>query len=189
MTTSKKYDLLVIGGGILGLCTAMKLTQAYPAYRVAVVEKENAVAAHQTGHNSGVIHSGLYYRPGSHKANLCVGGARELRDFCDQHSIKYDLVGKVVVATSEAELPALQTLYERGSANGVEGLQMLEPERLKEIEPHTYGTRALHCPNTGIFDYKEVTNAYATAMHENGGDLYLDTKVHVIRRATRAMRL
>ncbi|MBI4197648.1 MAG: L-2-hydroxyglutarate oxidase [Chloroflexi bacterium] len=180
MTTSRKYDVAIIGGGILGAATAMKLTAAYPKYKVAVIEKEKELAAHQTGHNSGVIHSGLYYRPGSYKASLCVQGGKDLRAFCDQRGIRYDLIGKVVVATSEAELPALQTLYERGTANGVEGLAMLGPEQLREIEPHTAGMKALHCPMTGIIDYKEVTHAYATQMREQGGDLFTGAKVQKI---------
>ena len=189
MTTSKKYDVIVIGGGILGLSTAMKLTQSYPKYKVAVLEKETEVATHQTGHNSGVIHSGLYYRPGSYKATLCVRGARELRDFCDQHDITYNLIGKVVVATNEEELPALETLFERGTANGVEGIQMIDPQRLNEIEPHAFGVRALHCPNTGIIDYKEVSRAYATEMQENGGDLFMNTKVLSIQSSDAAINI
>ncbi len=183
MTTSRKYDVAIIGGGILGASTAMKLTASYPKHKVVVIEKEQELAAHQTGHNSGVIHSGLYYRPGSHKATLCVQGGRELRSFCDQHGIKYDLIGKVVVATDESELPALQTLYERGAANGVEGLSIIGPQRLKEIEPHASGVKALHCPRTGIIDYKEVTRAYITQMREQGGDLFTGAKVTRIRIA------
>ncbi|MBI4338360.1 MAG: L-2-hydroxyglutarate oxidase [Chloroflexi bacterium] len=189
MTSSKRYDVAIIGGGILGLVTAMKLTQAFPRRRVVVLEKERDLAAHQTGRNSGVIHSGLYYRPGSYKAALCVRGGRELRGFCDQHSINYDLIGKVVVATSEAELPALQTLYERGTANGVEGLQVIGPERLKEIEPHAYGVKALYCPATGILDYKQVSLAYASQMQENGADLFTSARVNRIHASPEGVAL
>ncbi|MBI4310641.1 MAG: L-2-hydroxyglutarate oxidase [Chloroflexi bacterium] len=187
MATSKKYDVAIIGGGILGAATAMKLTAAFPSKKVVVLEKEQTLAAHQTGHNSGVIHSGLYYRPGSYKASLCVQGGKELRAFCDQHGIAYNLIGKVVVATDESELPALQTLHERGAANGVEGLSMIGPERLKEVEPHASGVKALLCPRTGIVDYKQVTQAYATQMQEQGGDLVTGARVRRIRAANGAL--
>jgi len=181
MTTSRNYDVAIIGGGILGASTAMKLTAANPKQKIVVVEKEQELAAHQTGHNSGVIHSGLYYRPGSSKATLCVKGGKELRAFCDKHGIAYNLIGKVVVATNESELPALQTLYERGAANGVEGLSLIGLERLKEIEPHASGVKALHCPRTGIVDYKEVTRAYITEAREQGADLMTGARVTGIR--------
>ncbi|MBI4202689.1 MAG: L-2-hydroxyglutarate oxidase [Chloroflexi bacterium] len=183
MSTSKQYDVAIIGGGILGTATAMKLTAAYPSQRIIVLEKEQELASHQTGHNSGVIHSGLYYRPGSYKATLCVQGGNELRAFCDRHGIAYNLIGKVVVATDESELQPLQTLYERGAANGVESLAMIGPEHLKEIEPYASGIKALHCPRTGIIDYREVTQAYAREMQEQGGDLVMGAQVTRIRAA------
>ena len=181
--TSRAYDVTIIGGGIIGLATAMKLSGSYPRYRVVVVEKEQELATHQTGHNSGVIHSGLYYRPGSQKASWCVAGVRALRDFCDEHGIKYELVGKVVVAVSEEELPALEMLYARGTANGVERLEMVGPERLRELEPHARGIKALHCPSTGIVDYLEVSKAYATNTRENGGELLTGARVLKIARS------
>lgn len=184
-----RFDVTVIGGGILGLATAMRLTADYPGYRVAVVEKEREVAAHQTGHNSGVIHSGLYYRPGSQKATFCVSGAQALRAFCDEHGIPYELVGKVVVATTEDDLPALESLHQRGLANGVEGLEMIGPERLREIEPHAVGIRALHCPRTGIVDFREVSRAYAAEMQKAGGELLTGTKVLRIARSDGLMHL
>ena len=122
------YDVVIVGGGIVGLATARALMSKTPRTRLAIVDKESKLATHQTGHNSGVIHSGIYYRPGSYKARLCVEGARAMVDFCDAHSIKYERCGKVIVATTEAELPRLATLFERGTANGVPGLRMIEPD-------------------------------------------------------------
>jgi L-2-hydroxyglutarate oxidase len=174
---AEQYDIAVIGGGILGLATAMMITRYHPTKKVVLVEKEDTLAKHQTGHNSGVIHAGLYYRPGSQKASFCVDGARNMREFCDGHNIKYDLVGKVVVATSEEEIPRLENLFERGTANGVEGLTMIGPERLKEIEPYAAGIQAIHSPNTGIVDYVQVSQAYATEFQEAGGDLFTNSEV------------
>ena len=173
----KKFDIAIIGGGIIGLATAMRLAEGFTDRKVIVLEKEDNVALHQTGHNSGVIHAGLYYRPGSQKASFCVDGARNMREFCDEHNIKYDLVGKVVVATTEEEIPRLENLFERGTANGVEGLTMIGPERLKEIEPHASGVQAIHSPNTGIVDYIQVSQAYATEYQEAGGDLFTNSEV------------
>ena len=177
---STNYQVIVIGGGIIGLATALELSTRYPNYSIAVLEKEQRVALHQTGHNSGVIHSGLYYRPGSYKAELCIAGSRALRDYCDNRGISYNLIGKVVVATHEEELPRLQTLYERGTANGVEGLEMIGPERIKELEPHAHGIKALHSPKTGIVDFKEVAAAYAEDAQRNGAEIVLGAKVERI---------
>lgn len=174
---SNSYTVGIIGGGIIGLATAMELSQRSPGLRICVVEKEAELASHQTGHNSGVIHSGLYYRPGSQKAQTCVVGAAALRDFCDRQGIVYELVGKVVVATTEDEVPALDTLYQRGTANGVEGLEMIGPERLLELEPHASGVRALLCPNTGIIDYREVSRAYARVAQEKEVAIFTGTRV------------
>ena len=189
MSADFQFDITVIGGGILGLATAMTLTKRYPRHRVGVLEKEGEVAAHQTGHNSGVIHSGLYYRPGSQKATFCVAGARALRDFCDEHGITYELVGKVVVATDEGEIPALENLHQRGLANGVEDLEIIGPERLRELEPHAAGIRALHCPNTGIVDYLEVSRAYAGEVAAQGGELVTRAKVLRVARSGGTVRL
>ena len=128
---SREYDVAIVGGGIIGLSTAMHLTSRFPSWRVAVLEKEKELATHQTGHNSGVIHSGIYYRPGSHKARFCVAGVQKLLRFCDENEIEYEQCGKVIVATEESEVGRLETLYERGVANGVGGLEMVGPERLK----------------------------------------------------------
>ena len=174
------FDLVVIGGGIIGLSTAMEATRRFPRRRVLVLEKEDRVAAHQTGHNSGVIHSGLYYKPGSLKARTCVEGAATLVAFCCEHGLPYELCGKVVVATREDELPALEELHRRGTANGVPGLAMIGPERLREIEPHSAGIRALHVPGTGITDFTAIAQAYAEKVTAGGGE---------VRTGTRALRI
>ena len=171
------YDLTIIGGGILGLATALKITAAHPHIRLLLLEKEAQLARHQTGNNSGVIHSGLYYRPGSLKAQSCVGGRTELMAFCDANNIPYDICGKVVVATTEAELPRLEELHRRGGANGLKGMQIIGPERLKEIEPHASGIKALHVPETGIVDYRKVAAAYADKVRDANGDIRLSQRV------------
>lgn len=174
---ASQYDLTIIGGGILGLATALKITAAHPNLRVLILEKEAELARHQTGNNSGVIHSGLYYRPGSLKARSCVSGRKELIAFCDAHSIPYDICGKVVVATSDQELPRLEELHRRGTANGLQALEIIGPERLKEIEPHATGIRGLFVPETGIVDYKKVAAAYAEEIRNRGGDIRLSQRV------------
>src|SRR5581483_662572 len=128
------YDLIIIGGGIVGLAVALEFSRRFPRLRLLVLEKEDRVAQHQTGHNSGVIHSGIYYKPGSLKARLCVKGKQELLRFCDEHGIPYNLCGKVIVALNEGELGRLDDLYQRGTTNGVPGLEMIGPERLRELE-------------------------------------------------------
>lgn len=185
----QKYDIGVIGGGIIGLATAMRLAQEFPRYKVVVLEKEPEIAQHQTGHNSGVIHAGIYYAPGSQKANFCSTGGKLLRQFCDERGIPYEMCGKVIVATSESELPGLQELYRRGTANGAEGLEVIGPERLKELEPHAAGVKAIWSPNTGIIDYRKVASAYATEMRESGGDLFTGTQVMAIARRDGALFL
>ncbi len=186
---SQEYDIAIVGGGIIGLSTAMHLMERFPRLRVAVVEKENELAAHQTGHNSGVIHSGIYYRPGSHKARFCVAGVRKLLDFCDENEIEYEQCGKVIVATDESELGRLEGLYERGTANGVEGLELVGPERLAEIEPHASGVKALWSPRTGIVDYRKVTAVYASRFEEAGGDMFAGTAVKNIERSAGSLAL
>ena len=178
---SQTYDVAIVGGGIIGLSTAMQLLERSPRLNVAVVEKESELAQHQTGHNSGVIHSGIYYRPGSWKSRFCVGGKDRLIEFCNQNEIEFEECGKVIVATREDELGRLQDLYERGVANGVPDLEIVEPERLAEIEPHTSGVRALWAPHTGIIDYVQVARAYAGKTQDAGGDIFTGTAVQAVR--------
>jgi len=174
---ASQYDLTIIGGGILGLATALKITAAHRNIKLLLLEKEAELARHQTGNNSGVIHSGLYYRPGSLKARLCVSGRKELMAFCDLNGVPYEICGKVVVATSEVELPRLVELQRRGEANGLKSLAIIGPERLKEIEPHATGIKGLHVPETGIVDYRKVAAAYAEKVRDANGDIRLSQRV------------
>src|SRR5258706_3973671 len=174
---ASQYDLTIIGGGILGLATALKVGAARPNVRLLILEKEAELARHQTGNNSGVIHSGLYYRPGSLKAKSCVSGRRELISFCDANSVPYEICGKVVVATSTADLPALDELQRRGAAHSLKGLEIIGPERPKEIEPHPTGIKALYVPETGIVDYRKVAAAYAEKVRDANGDIRLSQRV------------
>ena len=171
------YDLTIIGGGILGLATALKITAVHPRLRLLLLEKEPDLARHQTGNNSGAINSGLYYRPGSLKARTCVAGRRELIQFCDENGVPYEICGKVVVATTDEELPRLEELRRRGEANGLRRLETIGTERLKELEPHATGIKGLHVPETGIIDYKKVAAAYAAKIRDSGGDIRLSQKV------------
>ena len=165
------HDLAVVGAGIVGLASARELLNRRPGLRVVVIDKEPRIGAHQTGHNSGVIHSGIYYAPSSLKARLCVAGAREMYAYCDRHGIPTERCGKVIVATDESELGRLSALFERGRANGVEGLEMIGPERLREIEPQCAGIRALWSPCTGIVDFSLVARNYALDVQNAGGEL------------------
>jgi (S)-2-hydroxyglutarate dehydrogenase len=166
-----RSDVLLVGAGILGLAVARELLTRTPGLRLTVLEKEAAIAQHQTGHNSGVIHSGIYYAPGSLKARLCVEGSRLLYEFCADKGIPTERCGKVIVAANEAEIPRLDELRRRGEANGVRGLQEIGPERLAELEPNVIGVRALHSPETGIVDFKLVARALADEVEERGGTI------------------
>lgn len=179
-----KADIAIVGGGIVGLATAYHLTQKYPDKKVIVIEKEATIAHHQTGNNSGVIHSGLYYKPGSLKAKNCIDGYNMLLEFCDKHNIKYDLCGKVVVATDKEELSRLRDLFDRGRENGLEGLQMLNQAELKEIEPHLNGIQGIRVPQTGIINYKHVCAQLAKEIQEAGGEILLNTEVKSIEEKT-----
>ncbi len=181
--TSRSYDIVIIGGGIIGLATAMRLTQEHPDRKVAVIEKESGVARHQTGHNSGVIHAGIYYAPGSQKANFCSTGGKLLREFCDERGIEYEMCGKLIVAVNESEVPGLEELYRRGTANGAEGLEVIGRDELREHEPHVAGVRAIWSPNTGIIDFSKVSEAYSTEMREAGGDLITGAEARSISSA------
>lgn len=171
------YDITIIGAGIVGLATALKIAEKQPDINIIVVDKEDAISAHQTGHNSGVIHSGLYYKPGSLKAINCIRGYNMLVAFCEQESVPYDICGKVVVATTEEELPLLKKLYDRGIENGLTGLKMLDAAGIKEHEPHISGLKGLFVPQTGIVDYKIVAEKYKEVFLRLGGTIKLGTKV------------
>lgn len=177
-----KYDVAIVGGGILGLATARELLRRHPRIKMAVLEKESDVSIHQTGHNSGVIHSGIYYTAGSLKARLCVEGRRALWDYCDVKGIEYRQVGKLIVATDPSELGRLQVLWERGRANGIEGLEMLDAGAIQKREPYCRGISAIFSPVTGIVDYGAVARAYAADVREMGGEILTGRKVTGIRR-------
>ena len=152
----QQADVAIVGGGIIGLATAYRLTQQHPQKRVVVLEKESDLAHHQTGHNSGVLHSGIYYKPGSLKAINCREGRKAMQDFCQQEGIAYDICGKVIVATDESEMSQLERIHERGQANGI-ACELIDRDRLKELEPHAAGVAAIHVPEAGIVDFVEQT--------------------------------
>lgn len=170
------YNYLIIGGGIVGLSTAMALSQKFPDAKIALLEKEAGWASHQTGHNSGIIHSGIYYKPGSFKAKLCRQGNRSMVDFCQQHNIPYQVCGKVIIATEPHELPLLDNLYERGIANQLE-ITKLIPEQVKEIEPHVSCLGGIQVKSTGIVNYQQVCLKYAEISQQQGVELHNNTYV------------
>jgi L-2-hydroxyglutarate oxidase LhgO len=173
----KTYDVAVVGGGIVGLATAWRLLEKDPRLSVVLLEKEREPGAHQTGHNSGVIHSGLYYKPGSEKAKTCVEGGRLLVDFCRTYGVPHEICGKLVVATSDEELPRLDELARRGRENGVAGLRELDAEELRRVEPHAAGIKALHVPPTGITDYGLVARTLAGELSRKGAELRFLSRV------------
>jgi L-2-hydroxyglutarate oxidase LhgO len=170
-------DVTVIGGGIVGLATARELLLRHPAMRVLVLEKEPRLASHQTGHNSGVIHSGIYYRPGSAKARLCVSGAEQMKRYCSARGVPFEVCGKVVVAVVEGDLPKLEELHRRGVANGVPGVELVGAERLREIEPHAAGIRALHVPGSAIVDFAGVAEKLAEDARAAGAEILTNAPV------------
>ena len=176
------FDTIVIGGGIVGLASALKLLEARPGLRLALVEKEAGLARHQTGNNSGVLHSGLYYKPGSEKAKLSVGGLKEMVAFCREHDIAHEQCGKIVVATNVEELPRLENLWQRGNANGLVGLRKLTPEQIKEIEPHAAGLAAIHVPQEGIVDYPAVCEKLGELIRRRGGEIRTGVRVSKLVR-------
>ena len=176
------YDLIIIGGGIVGLATAMAIAKRFDL-KLAVLEAEGKLAAHQTGNNSGVIHSGLYYKPGSLKARNCVNGREKLYQFCRQYNIPHERCGKIVVATDQNEIEALNKLYERGLANGLNGLKQLSASELKEHEPHVTGIKGLYVPDTGIVDFIRTTETYADIVNSNNGKVFIHTKVSQIKNS------
>jgi len=188
-TTPERVDVAVIGGGIVGLATALRLLEERPGLRLLVLEKEGRIAAHQSGHNSGVVHAGLYYVPGSAKARLCREGKGLLEAFCEAHAIPITFTGKLVVALDEGELPRLAALKERGLANGVDGLEEVGPERIRELEPHAAGIRALWSPRTGVVDFLRVTHAYADEVQARGGVIAVSRPVTGISRRSEGLVL
>ncbi|PYQ34035.1 MAG: L-2-hydroxyglutarate oxidase [Acidobacteria bacterium] len=178
---TERYDLIVIGGGIVGLATAYQLLLRKSDLRLALLEKESELGTHQTGHNSGVLHAGLYYPPGSRKARLCREGKAAIEAFAEEHGIPYELCGKLVVAIDGGELERLAGIKERAMANGVEGIEEVGPERLRELEPHAAGIRALWSPRSGIIDFRRVALAYAGEVRSRGGTILTSQEVVSIR--------
>lgn len=179
-----KYDYVIVGGGIVGLASAYHILKLQPSAKLAVLEKESAVAAHQTGHNSGVIHSGIYYKPGSLKAKNCIDGYNMMVDFCKEHGIKFDLCGKLIVAVDDSELPELEKLYKRGHENGLTQITYINKEQIADYEPHLNGVKAIHVPYTGIIDYTEVCEKLAELVIQMGGEIYLNHKAEDIKVET-----
>ncbi len=179
-----KYDFIIVGAGIVGLATALKLLEKKSKQKILILEKENQIAAHQTGNNSGVIHSGIYYKPGSLKAKNCVSGYNMLLDFCNKHNVKYDLCGKVIVAFDKSELNYLDILMERGNANGLKNLRKISKEEISEIEPHVNGLEGIFVPQTGIIDYKKVSEKYVEVFLSNGGIINLNEQVIDFRESS-----
>jgi L-2-hydroxyglutarate oxidase LhgO len=182
-------DIAIVGAGIVGLATALALQDRHPHLALTLIEKEPEVGRHQTGHNSGVVHSGLYYKPGSLKARLCVSGVRLLRAFCDEHDLAYQAVGKVVVATHEDELTRLDDLFARGTENGVPGLRLIDADELHAIEPHAAGIRAIHSPETAIADYGAVARAMRAEVERRGGTVLTGSGVTAIEASADSVRL
>ncbi len=180
--SDSRFDVLIIGGGAVGLGVGLEITRRYPRKKLLLIEKEGRVAAHQSGHNSGVIHSGIYYKPGSLKARLCLSGAAAMVEFCSEHGIPHRVCGKVIVATRQEELAGLEELRKRGEANGLSGVRLIGPEELREIEPHAKGVQALVVPSTGVTDYALVCAKYAELIVANGGTVLTNAPAIGIRR-------
>jgi (S)-2-hydroxyglutarate dehydrogenase len=185
----ERYDLAIVGAGIIGLATARELLSRRPGLRVAVVDRADAVGTGQTANNSGVIHAGIYYKPGSLKAKLCVEGAARMYAFCEERGIAVERCGKVIVALSESELDRLDELERRGQANGVPGLRRLTGPQIAELEPHCTGIAGLHSPNTGIVDFAAVARALADDVREAGGEILLGRPVNAVARDNGEVRL
>jgi L-2-hydroxyglutarate oxidase len=180
-------DVTVIGAGIVGLSIALEILKRFPEVSLVILEKESRIAFHQTGHNSGVVHSGIYYKPGSLKSRLCVQGSAELLDFCREHDVPIEKCGKVIVATSTDEIPRLHELFGRGLGNGLKGLRMLSSEQIREIEPHAAGILGIHVPGTAIVDFRRVAEKYGELIVEHGGVLSFNTEVTGLHRSADAI--
>ncbi|MEF3515179.1 L-2-hydroxyglutarate oxidase, partial [Citrobacter freundii] len=174
------YDFVIIGGGIIGMSTAMQLIDVYPDARIALLEKESGPACHQTGHNSGVIHAGVYYTPGSLKAQFCLAGNRATKAFCDQNGIRYDVCGKMLVATSPLEMERMRALWDRTAANGLER-EWLNAQELREREPNITGLGGIFVPSSGIVSYREVTAAMANIFQTKGGEIIYNAEVSALK--------
>ncbi|MGV8016947.1 MAG: L-2-hydroxyglutarate oxidase [Ignavibacteria bacterium] len=185
----KHFDVIVAGAGIVGLSSALKLLDKNPGLKLLIIEKENGVSKHQTGNNSGVIHSGIYYKPGSLKAVNCTRGYRMLLDFCDANEIQYDICGKLIVATNEQEIPALMNLYERGEENGLKGLKIIDTGRLKDFEPNVSGVKAIHVPQTGIIDYKIVSEKIHELLTRKGAEFVFNERIDHINEKTDSVEI
>jgi len=179
----------IVGAGIVGLATALTLSERFARLSIVVIDKEARVASHQTGHNSGVLHAGIYYKPGSYKARLCVDGVRKMEAFCERNGVPFDRCGKVIVATGASQISRLEALFERGAANGVPGLEMIGPERLREIEPHARAVRAIHSPRTAIVDFSQVAQAMARVFSFNGGQIRTGERVESVVRRDGLLRM
>ncbi len=189
MSANSILDIAIVGGGIVGLSTARTLAERYSGLGIAVFEKELDVAQHQTGHNSGVIHSGIYYRPGSLRARMAVEGSKRMMAFCAEHGIPFDRCGKVIVATAKSQIPALEELARRGDANGVPDVRMIGPDELAELEPHATGIQALHVPSAGIVNYSLVAQMYRKLFEQAGGQVRTGGAVFAIIEEPNALRL
>jgi len=184
-----KYDALIVGGGIVGLATALQLQKEKPGLKLAVLEKENELARHQTGNNSGVIHSGVYYKPGSLKARNCIRGYELLLAFCREHHVPFELCGKVIVATEQHELPLLENLYQRGLQNGLNQIRRITPDEIKSYEPYVAGLAGIHVPYTGIVDYKRVAEMYGELIRAQGGEIFLGQKVTGLQESSNTLEV
>ena len=177
----RKEKVIIIGAGIVGLATAYQILRKHPGIDLTILEKESDICQHQSGHNSGVIHSGIYYKPGGLRATNCIRGYKMLIDFCNENEIQYDICGKIIVATRKQQLAALHNIYERGLANGLQNLKMLQPEEMKEIEPHVAGLKGIYVPQTGICDYRMISAKYLEHIHTLGGQLQTNQRVQDIK--------
>jgi L-2-hydroxyglutarate oxidase len=184
-----RMRVAVVGGGIVGLATAFRLQQRIPGARVTILEKEPEVARHQSSHNSGVLHCGLYYTPGSRRARLAVRGIRQMVEFCQNHGIRHDVCGKVVVAASPDEVPRLHALFDRGCQNGLTGLRLLNANELREIEPHAGGVQAIHVPQEGIADYPAVCETLASLVRKQGGEIVTGARATALHRESGGWRV